>query len=997
MSSDEFRYWAFVSYSHKDRKWGEWLVRTLETFTVPKDLVGSEGAFGEIPGRIFPLFRDRDELPVAADLSEKITDALAHSRFLIVICSPASASSRWVNKEIATFKAMGRGRRVLSLIVDGEPGASSDPARAEEECFPSALRYEVDETGELTAVPADPLAADTRDSGDGKRDASLKIVAAILGVSFDAVKRRDDARRIRRLRVTIASLALLTATIAGLAYYANDRRIVADENALVARARQLASKAQYLETAEPSGLRTGVLLASQSIRLHRTFEADALLRKGIHLLPKPVKHFEHAMLASPLALDANQNYVATGAIDGSARVWDVRRLEELTAVQLRSRLTRVAVSADGKYLVTGDREGVVRIWENSTGNEIHSLRCKGQVTSIVFSSSGRLLAIASERDAVLILKVNDWSNHAIMVDPDGRKAPLALSFGVEERLAAVTSDGGLQVWDTTSGEELKHIPGDFPGSMCCNAVIAYSGRYLTGKLIPNGNLLRIWDTENWELAAAIRHDADIQAISFSWFTDFFATGDTDGNIQVWDPHRWQLVSRMKHSAEIIHLEFDRQRKQLVSASSDKTARVWDVKSGEELVRAVHRGPVAHAGFIQASSQLVTVADDGYLSVWQTLGTDFDWRTVGGHALGICIARGGEEITIAFPGYAYRLKVADRSYSERTPGYLQANAALVSEDCRFAAYVDRNRRGGEVLRVFDLDQAKELWPLDPTGSIADLAFSPDSRFLAVAYDDRRIQVIEMTSGTSIHAWKDDGFRASRIVFARSGELLVSTQGRTIGFRNAADGFKIAQEIELKLVRDLAAQPAGRFVAAATTDGVFLIDTQSFEYKTLSNSDDGKESESKSIDRVAFSADNRWLVTAGRSIRVWDIHSKRPRLTIKGISQVEFLAFSARGDKLIAVEEVHPAPGVKRYLTRVWDTETGEELARINSESQTAAAALSHKDEILVNGGVHPFDIKTLVRDSCARMAWEFDAAEWARLSLGLEQTPSCPEQGDSNRK
>ena len=321
MISDELRYWAFVSYSHEDRKWGEWLLKTIETFSVPEDLVGSEGEFGEIPASIFPLFRDRDELPVAADLGEKITDALTQSRFLIVICSPASAKSRWVNKEIATFKAMGRGRCVLSLIVGGEPGVSDEPARAKEECFPPALRYEVDANAELTRVSAEPLAADARDDGDGKRDASLKIIAGMLGVSFDAVKRRDAERRIRRLRVTIASLALLIALVSGLAYYANDRRIVADEQALVALSRQLASKAQYLEGTEPAGLRAGVLLASQSIRRHRTFEADALLRKGIRVLPTPVEHFEHAELVSPLALDAAQNYVAAGMIDGTARVW----------------------------------------------------------------------------------------------------------------------------------------------------------------------------------------------------------------------------------------------------------------------------------------------------------------------------------------------------------------------------------------------------------------------------------------------------------------------------------------------------------------------------------------------------------------------------------------------------------------------------------------------------------------------------------------------------
>ena len=36
------KYWAFLSYSHTDRKWGDWLHKALETYRVPRRLVGKE-------------------------------------------------------------------------------------------------------------------------------------------------------------------------------------------------------------------------------------------------------------------------------------------------------------------------------------------------------------------------------------------------------------------------------------------------------------------------------------------------------------------------------------------------------------------------------------------------------------------------------------------------------------------------------------------------------------------------------------------------------------------------------------------------------------------------------------------------------------------------------------------------------------------------------------------------------------------------------------------
>ena len=117
-------YKAFISYSHQDEAWARWLQGSLENYRVPKRLVGSTGSFGVIPSRLLPIFRDREDLSSAADLSSKIRDELAASETLVLICSPASAQSRWVNEEVRYFRQLGREDRILALIVDGDPGAT---------------------------------------------------------------------------------------------------------------------------------------------------------------------------------------------------------------------------------------------------------------------------------------------------------------------------------------------------------------------------------------------------------------------------------------------------------------------------------------------------------------------------------------------------------------------------------------------------------------------------------------------------------------------------------------------------------------------------------------------------------------------------------------------------------------------------------------------------------------------------------------------------------
>ena len=213
MNNSDFKYWAFISYSHADEEWAKWLHKSIETYRVPRKIVGRETANGTIPKRLFPIFRDRDELPGASDLGGRLQDALKRSRSLIVICSPKSAVSKWVNEEVKTYKALGHAGRVLCLMVDGEPNAAPDSGLLE--CFPPAVRFQVTPEGQVTSEPAEPIAADARPGKDGRTNALLKLLSGVMGVGYDELRQRERQRqRQRRMRLAAASVGvfLLVAT-----------------------------------------------------------------------------------------------------------------------------------------------------------------------------------------------------------------------------------------------------------------------------------------------------------------------------------------------------------------------------------------------------------------------------------------------------------------------------------------------------------------------------------------------------------------------------------------------------------------------------------------------------------------------------------------------------------------------------------------------------------------------------------------------------------------
>lgn len=212
--TESWQYGAFISYRHvePDRRWAHWLHRSLEAFRTPRALVRAG-----VPARVGRVFRDEEELPASADLSREIDRALEQSRFLVVVCSPSTPASRWVNKEVQRFRELQRGDRIIALLVHGEP----------HEAFPPSLRQIrrlADAPGGPSAADVEevePLAADVRRSRLEPRSrlrkmALLRIAACLLGCRFDDLRQREQERQRRRLLAGLAGLVVLAAAFATL-------------------------------------------------------------------------------------------------------------------------------------------------------------------------------------------------------------------------------------------------------------------------------------------------------------------------------------------------------------------------------------------------------------------------------------------------------------------------------------------------------------------------------------------------------------------------------------------------------------------------------------------------------------------------------------------------------------------------------------------------------------------------------------------------------------
>ena len=202
------------------------LHRKLEGYRVAEHLRNENPALK--PGKIRPVFRDRDDLATAESLSQSIEQALDESEALLVICSPDAVASRWVNAEIAYFRRKHPQRPVLAFVVRGDPAGDPD-LQPDKAVFPvNLLLTDIDQPrGERI----EPLAADARREADGFSTAFLKLTAGLIGVHYDQLRHRELHRRNRRWILLGSFSLVLTAVFAVLAW----RATVARNEARIAR------------------------------------------------------------------------------------------------------------------------------------------------------------------------------------------------------------------------------------------------------------------------------------------------------------------------------------------------------------------------------------------------------------------------------------------------------------------------------------------------------------------------------------------------------------------------------------------------------------------------------------------------------------------------------------------------------------------------------------------------------------------------------------------
>lgn len=270
MDNQIFTYYAFISYKREDEKWAKWLQKKLESYGFPVALRKDNPS---LPQKIRPIFRDQSDLS-GGNLKEEIEKGLAESKYLIVICSPRSAKSPWVSKEVRYFIDCGRENYIIPFIIGGSPNASNP----EDECFPEGLRLLSGER-EILGININEM---------GRDAAAIKVIARMFNLRFDTLWQRHERDKRRKRFAVIASIVLFALISLGVGIYMTflNTQITNERD----RANNERDRANF-EKVRAERISQDLVIANDSIK--RSYE---LLNKTLSQLNISNKNLENANL-----------------------------------------------------------------------------------------------------------------------------------------------------------------------------------------------------------------------------------------------------------------------------------------------------------------------------------------------------------------------------------------------------------------------------------------------------------------------------------------------------------------------------------------------------------------------------------------------------------------------------------------------------------------------------------------------------------------------------
>ena len=911
---DKYHYLAFISYKREDEKWAKWLQHKLEHYKLPNSTRKDNPS---LPEKARPIFKDTTDLSGGV-LEQAIKEALDTSRYLIVICSPRAARSKWVCKEVQEFIDSGREKYIIPFIIDGEPFSND----VSEECYPENLRNLTGKK-ELLGININEM---------GRDAAAIKVVARMFNIRFDTLWQRwEREQRNRRRWIVGISLvgAFLALCIAGFMFFQHRKM-------QINRARAVAQRAQQLVEEGDSYLARRLLLEvlpqkdNFFYRIFRPYvpEVEASIRAAYRSSSAILRG--HTDESTYITCSPTNQYIASISDNNCIRIWDAKsgkciqnidNIEEvghddyITSVVFGSdEIKSVHFSSDEKTLVSVSTSGNIRIWDIHQGTCIDTSTLDFEFTSLfrirraklihskLFSNSNRLLSLSSDN----ILRFWDIEKKSCYKTIDTLILPASLQ---KHR----TADSSTEMKSFTLSSDDKHL------------VIVGLRRLITGEAFSiyyvYDEFINVWDTEqmkciqstpinHYESTSSLEETVDRSLYNISPNGKYIAVFK-NGAINIFEINGGkQIYSIPIKDNHVSSIDFSHNCELIAITYYDKIL-IWNINTGSCFQEYKSKnGFINEITFSSDDNQIIVALDDNNLHMF--------------------------DITPYYP-YKILFKLDEANVIDLSPSGKHLLTTALFGKCVSLYDIDKKTCIGEIRtedrfspaawfpvnekNFITADTSVGIWDFDPMECsdtilnvkkhdntypdiyINTVSISPNEKYIIIAGTENKyslflllgeaptakILLCNLNNPKSIDTLTYHKSRIKHIDFSPNEKYFVTaSDDKSIRIWDIKS--KLCTDVlngHIESVNYIDFSPNGKYIVSASDDkSIRIWDIKSKKCTDVLNGHIG------SVKAVHFTSEGRYIASASsdKSIRIWDVSSKKCIDILnghtKGVSNVEF---------------------------------------------------------------------------------------------------------------
>ena len=966
---------AFISYSRTpDADLSETLQRALQRFAKPW-----------YRRRALRVFRDATALTPDASLPAALESAINQAAYFILLASPESASSIWVQREVEHWCSTHGVSRIL-LVLTGGSLAWSESAQDFDRGASPSLPPQL-----FGAFDAEPLYVDLSTLGrtaDAKNPQLVDAVATLASVIHrrpkDELIGEDLSQHRRTLRTAwgaatmLGALAIATSVVS---VWAIQQRDIAEARERQARAAQLASDANRILSEQPDQIELAALLAIESVKREPSGGGQRALANASRLLPGRVsEHFGEQVEV-------------------------------------------VALSADKRWLASGDGQFGVMVWDLQSG-ESGQLSLPGevmnqlQVRDLAFSRDNRWLAIASGANNARVYDLPDGERIRTFEHAD---AVMTVAFDpAGNRLATGGKDGYVRVWDLES--EAMLFEEQIATEQVLEVGFSPDGNQL-GAVASNGPF-RLLDTGNWQRIELEQvTPGEGFALAFSPDNQLFAVTRANRAV-VWSRLDGRVITTVEHSdfvgdAKVVfgtHVEellFSPDSRLLVTSSRDRTTRFWRADTGEEVRRLTHQSPAEHVVFTADGSRVAT-ATYGLVQLWSMPEGNEVLRVANDGGNAMALSDDGVLLAAAGPNSSLRVMHSENAV---TPRYLAHDDDVVALGCHPDQPLIATADDDHNASIWDAVTGNKLATTNQFGS-RHLRFGPtDDLFVGAqstlvrlgvsgevqtlvpryAYNIalHRDHAAARMNGGHVLLWSTDNIAEplridadahNDIRFNRSGTLLLTQRyADKVGTIHAWDVTTGAERWSVELDSAF-----GSYFDADDTGETAIVADQ--ENLTVTDIATG----AARVRPIAPNVRAMLLVADGTRVALLF----KQELVQYDLKTLEPVAETLRHDDAISAVTFNPDRQLAATTTgrdlAIWNLEDGARLAEWTVDSRVSRMCFLAGDEALVTGDqanmamIRPWRTSGVSDAVCSNLTRNLSEREWATYLPGLPYERTCPD-------